>query len=224
MKDSSTYEHVSPELVGNRQRVLVSDLSGRSNVTYQLQQQGLADRLNDQARRELLERVKESEFQGYDLEAADGTFELFVRQAINPDVHFFDVRDYYVAIRSGHATATVSVSTDDGIHTESATGDGPMNALDVALRKCLSGRYPRLAEVRLTDYKVRVLDSKKGTAAKVRVLVEWSDHQKSWSTVGVSDDVIEASWNALVDALRLELMRLTEADHAGADRADEALK
>lgn len=224
MKDSSTYEHVSPELVGNRQRVLVSDLSGRSNVTYQLQRQGLADRLTDQARRDLLDRVKEMEFQGYDLEAADGTFELFVHQAIHPDVKYFDVRDYYVAIRSGHATATVSVATDEGIHTESAKGDGPMNALDVALRQCLSARYPKLAEVRLTDYKVRVLDSKKGTAAKVRVLVEWSDHQKSWSTVGVSDDVIEASWNALVDALRLELMRLAESENAGAGRAVEALQ
>ena len=91
-----------------------------------------------------------------------------------------------------------------------------MNALDLALRTCLSGVYPRIQEVRLTDYKVRVLDSKKGTAAKVRVLVEWSDHQKSWSTVGVSDDVIEASWNALVDALRLELMRLTEVSQAAA--------
>ena len=95
-----------------------------------------------------------------------------------------------------------------------------MNALDVALRKCLSSRFPKIADVRLTDYKVRVLDSKKGTAAKVRVLVEWSDHEKSWSTVGVSDDVIEASWNALVDALRLELMRLTEAN-AGSSQAVE---
>jgi 2-isopropylmalate synthase len=126
-------------------------------------------------------------------------------------------------IKSGHATATVTVATDDGIQTATATGSGPMNALDLSLRKCLSARYPQIADVRLTDYKVRVLDSKKGTAAKVRVLVEWSDHHKSWSTVGVSDDVIEASWNALVDALRLELMRLTEAD-APADRAVEALK
>jgi 2-isopropylmalate synthase len=212
MKDSATYEHVIPEKVGNRQRVLVSDLSGRSNVLYQLQQQGLADRMTEQGRRDLLERVKEMEFQGYDLEAADGTFELFVRQAIQPGVNFFDVRDYYVAIKSGHAEATVAVSTDAGIRTESAGGNGPMNALDVALRKCLSTLYPKLADVRLTDYKVRVLDSKKGTAAKVRVLVEWSDHEKSWSTVGVSDDVIEASWNALVDALRLELMRLTEVN------------
>jgi 2-isopropylmalate synthase len=212
MKDSTTYEHIAPELVGNHQRVLVSDLSGRSNVLYQLQQQGFADRLTEQARRDLLERVKEMEFQGYDLEAADGTFELFVRQSMLPGVNFFDVQGYEVTTRPGHATATVNVATEDGVHTATATGHGPMNALDVCLRKCLSALYPQIGDVRLTDYKVRVLDSKKGTAAKVRVLVEWSDHQKSWSTVGVSDDVIEASWNALVDALRLELMRLTEAN------------
>src|SRR3984885_3254073 len=209
MKDSSTYEHVSPELVGNHQRVLVSDLSGRSNVLYQLQQQGLADRMTEQARRELLERIKEMEFQGYDLEAADGTFELFVRQSLQPGIDFFEVKEYEVTFKAGLATAAVTVSTEEGIQTSTAEGHGPMNALDVALRKCLSSSYPRLADVRLTDYKVRVLDSKKGTAAKVRVLVEWSDHEKSWSTVGVSDDVIEASWNALVDALRLELMRLS---------------
>jgi 2-isopropylmalate synthase len=212
MKDSTTYEHIAPELVGNHQRVLVSDLSGRSNVLYQLQQQGFADRLTEQARRDLLERVKEMEFQGYDLEAADGTFELFVRQSMQPGVNFFDVQSYEVTTRSGHAIATVNVATQDGIHSATATGHGPMNALDVCLRKCLSALYPQIGDVRLTDYKVRVLDSKKGTAAKVRVLVEWSDHQKSWSTVGVSDDVIEASWNALVDALRLELMRLSEAN------------
>jgi 2-isopropylmalate synthase len=217
MKESRTYEHIDPALVGNHQRVLVSDLSGRSNVLYQLQQQGLADRMDDQARRELLERVKEMEFQGYDLEAADGTFELLVRQTLNPEVNLFEVRDYYVAIKSGHATATVAVSTDAGIRTESAGGHGPMNALDEALRRCLSAQYPKIANVRLTDYKVRVLDSKKGTAAKVRVLVEWSDHEKSWSTVGVSDDVIEASWNALVDALRLELMRLLDGSRVAAE-------
>ena len=212
MKDSSTYEHISPALVGNHQRVLVSDLSGRSNVLYQLKEQGLATRMTEQARKDLLERVKEMEFQGYDLEAADGTFELFVRQSLQPEANFFEVQSYEVNIKSGHATATVNVSTDGRIHTATAQGHGPMNALDLALRTCLSGIYPRIQEVRLTDYKVRVLDSKKGTAAKVRVLVEWSDHNKSWQTVGVSDDVIEASWNALVDALRLELMRLNEAN------------
>ncbi len=112
------------------------------------------------------------------------------------------------------STATVNISAQDGVHSETAHGHGPVHALDICLRKCLSALYPQIADVRLTDYKVRVLDSKKGTAAKVRVLVEWTDHRKSWSTVGVSDDVIEASWMALLDALRLELMRLTEKDES----------
>jgi len=214
MKDSATYEHVSPATVGNHQRVLVSDLSGRSNVLYKLEQHGLSGRLTDEARRELLERIKQLEYEGYELEAAEGTFELLVREALNPGIHFFDVEGYEVSTRvvaaGSRSTATVNLKAGDGIHSATASGQGPVHALDVCLRKCLSALYPRISEVRLTDYKVRVLDSKKGTAAKVRVLVEWSDHRKSWSTVGVSDNVIEASWNALVDAIRLELMRLTE--------------
>jgi 2-isopropylmalate synthase len=214
MKDSSTYEHIAPELVGNSQRVLVSELSGRSNVLHRLQEHGLADRVTEEARKTLVQLVKDAEYLGYDLEAAGGTFELFVHQALRPGVNFFDVEGYEVVIKSGHATATVNINAQDGLHTATATGNGPVHALDVCLRKCLSALYPEIGDVRLTDYKVRVLDSKKGTAAKVRVLVEWSDHQKSWSTVGVSDDVIEASWNALVDALRLELMRLADVREA----------
>ena len=111
-------------------------------------------------------------------------------------------------------TATVTLKIDEAIHSATATGHGPMNALDLSLRQCLTQLYPAIANVRLTDYKVRVLDSKKGTAAKVRVLVEWSDHRKSWATVGVSENVIEASWLALVDAIRLELMRFLEKDES----------
>ena len=210
MKDSSTYEHIAPELVGNRQRVLVSDLSGRSNVTYQLQQHGLAGRLSEQARRDLLERVKEMEFQGYDLEAGRRHFRAFVRQSMHPGMNFFEVRDYYVAISRATATATVAVSTDAGDpHRVRRRQRSHERSRCLRCANAFRRATRRLADVRLTDYKVRVLDSKKGTAAKVRVLVEWSDHHKSWSTVGVSDNVIEASWNALVDALRLELMRLT---------------
>ena len=217
LKDSATYEHIKPETVGNRQRVLVSDLSGKSNVLYKLRKQGF-ERLSEDARRELLERIKEMEYLGSDLEAADGTFELMVREALRPGLQFFDVEGYEVTTRSGtgplRSTATVNISAQDGVHSETAHGHGPVHALDLCLRKCLSALYPQISDVRLTDYKVRVLDSKKGTAAKVRVLVEWTDHRKSWSTVGVSDDVIEASWMALLDALRLELMRLTEKDES----------
>jgi 2-isopropylmalate synthase len=217
LKDSATYEHISPEKVGNRQRVLVSDLSGRGNIMYKLKQHGLADRLGEETRRELLERIKQMEYEGYELEAAEGTFELLVREALHPGLHFFDVESYEVSTRAAgpgdsHSTATVTIKAQDGVHSATATGHGPFHALHVCLRKCLSKLYPQITEVRLTDYKVRVLDSNKGTAANVRVLIEWSDHKRSWTTVGVSDNVIEASWRALVDAIRLELMRLTEKD------------
>jgi 2-isopropylmalate synthase len=217
LKDSATYEHIQPEKVGNRQRVLVSDLSGRGNIMYKLKQHGLADRLGEDTRRELLERIKQMEYEGYELEAAEGTFELLVREALHPGLHFFDVESYEVSTRaagtgSSISTATVTLKAQDGVHSATANGHGPFHALHVCLRKCLSKLYPQITDVRLTDYKVRVLDSNKGTAANVRVLIEWSDHKRSWSTVGVSDNVIEASWRALVDAIRLELMRLTEKD------------
>jgi 2-isopropylmalate synthase len=213
LKDASTYEHVRPESVGNRQRVLLSDLSGRGNVAYKLNQHGLADRLDAEGRRQLLDRIKDLEYQGYELEAAEGTFELLVREALHPGLSLFEVVGYDVTTRMiGGTSATVTLMVNDAVHTATASGHGPMNALDVCLRQCLSTIYPKISDVRLTDYKVRVLEPKKGTAAKVRVLVEWSDHRRSWATVGVSDNVIEASWRALLDAIRLELMRLTERD------------
>jgi 2-isopropylmalate synthase len=217
LKDASTYEHVPPEVVGNRQRVLLSDLSGRGNVLYKLKQHGLADRLDSDARRQLLDRIKQMEHEGYELEAAEGTFELLVREALRPGLNLFEVVGFEVTTRlttvdETQTAATVTLRVQDSVHTATATGHGPMNALDLCLRQCLANVYPRISDVRLTDYKVRVLNSKKGTAAKVRVLVEWSDHRRSWTTVGVSDNIIEASWRALLDAIRLELMRLTEQD------------
>src|SRR5436305_1706796 len=181
LKDSLTYEHIAPELVGNRQRVLVSDLSGRGNILYKLKQHGLADRLLEDARRELLERIKQMEYEGYELEAAEGTFELLVWEALHPGLHFFQVDSYEVTTRNAGntastSTATVTLRANDGVHSETATGQGPFHALHVALRKCLSKVYPQITEVRLTDYKVRVLDSRKGTAANVRVLLECGDH------------------------------------------------
>ena len=150
---------------------------------------------------------------------------LLVREALHPGLHFFDIDSYEVATRStvpqgAASTATVTLRAQDGVHSATAAGQGPFNALHLCLRKCLSKLYPQITDVRLTDYKVRVLDSNRGTAANVRVLIEWSDHRKSWSTVGVSDNVIEASWKALVDAIRLELMRLTESD-SSVERAVE---
>ena len=129
-----------------------------------------------------------------------------------PGLQLFEVVSYEVTTKTTGSTATVTLKAQDGVHSATASGNGPVNALDLCLRQCLSTLYPGIAGVRLTDYKVRVLDNKKGTAARVRVLVEWSDHRRSWATVGVSENVIEASWFALVDALRLELMRLGEKD------------
>jgi len=217
LKDSATYEHVTPEVVGNRQRVLLSDLSGRGNILYKLKQHGITDRLDEEARRELLERIKQMEYLGYELEAAEGTFELLVREALHPGMHFFDLVSFEVSTKMtgdkvSKSTASVTVKAQDGVHSATASGHGPVNALDLCLRQCLSPLYPSISEVRLMDYKVRVLEPRKGTAAKVRVLIEWSDHRRSWVTVGVSENVIEASWSAMVDAIRLELMRLVEKD------------
>jgi 2-isopropylmalate synthase len=217
LKDSSTYEHIRPETVGNRQRVLLSDLSGRSNITFKLKQHGLSDHLDEEASRELLSRIKQMEHQGYDFETAEGTFELLVRQAANPSFHAFDVVSYevntkYVSGDDTVTTASVVLRVAGNLHSATATGQGPVHALDVCLRQCLWSRYPAIADVHLVDYKVRVLGVRGGTESKVRVLVEWSDHKHSWATVGISDNVIAASWHALVDALRLELIRIHERD------------
>ena len=146
LKDSTTYEHISPELVGNHQRVLVSDLSGRSNIVYKLKRYDPQGLLDDDSRRKLLERIKDVEFAGYDLEAADGNFELFVLEALHPGQTFFDVESYEVVIRAEGSetthTASVRVKTEDGEQSATATGNGPVNALDVCLRKCISALYP----------------------------------------------------------------------------------
>jgi 2-isopropylmalate synthase len=208
LKDPRTYEHVSPQSVGNRQRVLISELSGRGTIGYKLNEHGL-DRLDDPARRKLLDQVKHLENQGYELEAAEGTFELMVRQAQHPDIHLFDALSYQVVSEPVGSTATVTVKVKESKYSATAEGKCPVYALNLALRRCLSKLYPPVGEVQLTDYRIRVLDFKRGAAARVRVLIEWADHPKRWATMGVSEDVIEASWLALVDALRLELMRLT---------------
>ncbi|HZS56249.1 MAG TPA: citramalate synthase [Bryobacteraceae bacterium] len=234
LKDSAMYEHVNPDAVGNRQRVLLSDLSGRGNVSYKLKQLGLNEEsVDDTARRELLQRLKVMEHEGYDFEAAEGTFELLVREAMLPEFVPFDVVSYEVSTRlQGNAagklpgndetvtTASVTLRVNGDVHSHTAAGEGPVHALDICLRQCLASVYPEITAVKLTDYKVRVLGSKVGTESKVRVLVEWTDHVRSWVTVGVSNNVIDASWRALVDALRLELIRLQAGDQSGKTTRD----
>jgi 2-isopropylmalate synthase len=218
-------------MVGNRQRVLLSDLSGRSNVSYKLNQLKVGDDLSEAARRALLDRVKHMEHLGYDFETAEGTFELLVRQAARPEFDPFEIVTYEVTTRrlknekkddpaETLSTATVRLLVNGKIRTAAATGEeGPVHALDMALRQCLSADYPNIAAVRLTDYKVRVMGLRGGTDSRVRVLVEWSDHVRSWATVGISNNVIDASWHAMVDALRLELIRMIDVSSVAAEPA-----
>jgi 2-isopropylmalate synthase len=212
LKDAQCYEHIQPELVGNRQRVLLSDLSGRSNIQYKLEHYNLAEGLDDAARRRLLERVKSLEHEGYDFEVAEGNFELLVLQERYPDRKFFSLVGFDVSTKAyggdrSEAVASIIVNDQGNLRAATGTGQGPFDALHNALRKCIAGHYPRFDEVHLRDYKVRVLNGNQGTAAKVRVLVEWADAERSWTTVGISHDVIQASAHAMLDAIRLELLR-----------------
>ncbi len=211
LKWEGSYQHIDPRLVGNHRRVLISELSGRSNITYKARELGLPlDEGSPQAGR-VLDRVKELEQEGFQFEGADGSVELLVRRA-KPDYRApFTLRGFHVLVKEGNgggmvSEATVKVEVNDEVMHTAAEGNGPVDALNAAVRKALLPFYPHLAEVHLTDYKVRILDGKAGTAARTRVLITSSDHQHSWSTVGSSPNIIEASWYALADALEYALL------------------
>nr|AFK79175.1 citramalate synthase [uncultured bacterium F25-01] len=216
MKNPRCYEHIVPEIVGNRQRILVSELSGRSNVMAKAEQYGLdLDNRSGDVRR-VLETVKQLENEGFQFEAAEASFELLVRR-LRPDyVTPFQLVDFLVIVerRTGAgllAEATVKIRVGETILHTAAEGNGPVSALDAAMRKALHQFYPELADVHLVDYKVRVLDGNDGTGAVVRVSIETSDGRESWGTVGSSPNIIEASWLALVDSLEYALVRGSEA-------------
>jgi len=214
-KNAETYEHIDPAVVGNVQRVLVSDLAGRSNLLAKAAQFGI-DLASDQpAVRRLLAELKELESRGYAYEGADASFELLMRKALEGDRRrFFRLIGFRVIDEKRHETeapiaeATIMLEGPDGEteHT-AAQGNGPVHALDSALRKALVKFYPEIESVRLHDYKVRVLGGDEGTGAVVRVLIESGDEHERWSTVGVSHNVIEASWQALVDSMDYKLHR-----------------
>ncbi len=214
LKDSKTYEHISPELVGNKQRVLVSELAGQSNILSKAQEMGLD--VNAAQSREMIERVKEMEHQGYQFEGADASLELLIRDAYGQTQDIFTVDSFKMTVEKTSvgmvSEAIVKLRVGDRQVYTVAEGNGPVNALDNALRKALVDFYPDIRNVHLSDYKVRVLDEKDATAAKVRVLIESTDFKETWSTVGVSSNVIEASWEALVDSLRYALLGMTKID------------
>ena len=206
-----SYEHIDPARIGNARRVLVSDLAGRSNIVMKAQELGF-DLGNDTPElKEILNRIKKLEHEGYEFEAAEGSLAVLIRNILKHQEPPFKIDGYHVSIRRDRSTfvcqASVKVLVDGQTEHTIAEGDGPVNALDQALRAALVKFYPRLKTVRLADYKVRILDSSAGTGARTRVLIESTDGKEEWGTVGVHDNIIEASLQALADSLEYRLTK-----------------
>ncbi|HEV8543256.1 MAG TPA: citramalate synthase [Verrucomicrobiae bacterium] len=206
-----SYEHINPELVGNSRRILISDLAGRSNIVMKAKELGFEVTNDTSELKVILNRVKELEHQGYEFEAAEGSLALLIRKALKHEHAPFKVDAYHVSMRRDGQTSTCEATVkvrvgEKRAHTVS-DGDGPVNALDAALRTALVKFFPALEKVQLTDYKVRILDTGTGTAAKTRVLLQSTDGQEEWSTVGVSENIVEASLQALVDSIELALLK-----------------
>jgi 2-isopropylmalate synthase len=212
LKNPATYEHVVPTLVGNRQRMLVSDYAGRSGLLDKVEAFGIKLDKDHAKVQELIATLKERESEGYQFEGAEGSFELLMRKAMGSHTSSFQLLGFRVIVekkqddRASTSEATVMVKVGDAVEHAAAAGAGPVNALDHALRKALEKFYPQLREVKLLDYKVRVLSASKGTESKVRVLIESGDHKDKWGTVGVSQNIIEASWQALADSIEYKLL------------------
>jgi 2-isopropylmalate synthase len=206
-----SYEHIDPALVGNMRHVLISDLAGRSNIVMKARELGFDITNQTPELREMLNRIKVLEHQGYEFESADGSLALLIRKALTHAPPPFFVDAYHVSVRrEGEASvceAIVKVRVGEESEHRVAEGDGPVNALDAALRAALVRYYRQLEHVHLTDYKVRIIDSSTGTAARTRVLIESSDGQSEWGTVGVNDNIVEASLQALVDSLEYALVK-----------------
>jgi len=216
MRNPRTYENIPPELVGNRRRVLVSELSGKSNVQFKAEEFGINfEQLGSEAQ-QLLKEIKKMENEGYQLEIAEGSFEIMVRRAVKKFAPFFDLLGFRVIIEKRGpqepclSEATIKVKIGEKLRHTASEGSGPINALDNALRKALERDYPEIKKVRLSDYKVRVVDPEEATAAHVRVLINSTDGKKDWGTMGVSENIVEASWQALVDSVEYYLLKQKE--------------
>ena len=207
---SESYEHIDPEVVGNERRVLVSELSGRSNIVAKATKFRIEH--DNELMAEILQRVQDLENEGYQFEAAEASFDLLIKKVVGTYEPKFDRMHYRVNVETDEISlpsteATVKLKVDNRVEHVVGEGDGPVNALDTALRKALMSTYPSLEEMHLVDYKVRVINSSEGTAARVRVVIESRDRDDVWSTVGVSENIIEASWLALVDSFEYKLYK-----------------
>ena len=217
MKVPRAYEHITPELVGNKRRVLISDLSGKSNIEYKAKEMGLNLDVNGTDSRKIVAEIKRLEQEGYQFEVADGSFKILMDKFTDQFKPLFDLISFRVTIEkdkdrpcSSHAMIKISVSGKEEI--TAAEGQGPVSALDNALRKALGNFFPDIDLMHLVDFKVRVMDGRDGTSAKVRVLIESRDQDKIWSTIGVSEDIIEACWQALADSFQYKLTNDREGD------------
>lgn len=212
-KTPESYEHVKPEAVGNKRSFLLSEVSGKSTVLQEIHKVFPNVKKDGEEVKNVTKRLKQLEYEGYKSEGAEGTVELLIRKTIGKYKPFFKLNHFKTMGENSwsngefSSTALINITVDGKTEMTAAEGDGPVNALDKALRKALEVFYPELKEVKLVDYKVRVLDSESTTGAKVRVLIESTDGIENWSTVGVSKDVIQASWIALVDSIEYKLIK-----------------
>ncbi|MGG1879759.1 citramalate synthase [Paenibacillus campinasensis] len=228
LRDSRTYEHIEPEKVGNKQRVLVSELAGQSNIVSKAHDMGIEFDPSSEKAKEIIGKIKELEHQGYQFEGADASLELLLREADGQLQELFTFESFKMLVEKVAGQPVVSEAfvkikvAGESIYT-AAEGNGPVNALDNALRKALVQYFPTLKEMHLADYKVRVLDDKDATAAKVRVLIESKNIESSWNTVGVSSNVLEASWEALVDSMRYALLGQITPEHVSETQIPQGL-
>ena len=217
-KSTRSYEHIDPALVGNRTRVLVSDMSGRSSIMMKAKEMGMEVDGRSPEMKSFLEELKQLEFKGYEYESADASFDLLLRRFLRGEEEAFKVLRYHVGVgndtekEDATSEATVKLKIGDETRHTVAEGNGPVSALDHALRKALVQDFPSIAEVRLVDFKVRILESNLGTDAITRVHVESTDGEQTWGTVGVSDNVITASWEALIDSVSYKILLGTDSD------------
>ncbi len=212
MKNQKTYEHMDPKLVGNHRRFLISELGGKTNIMLKAKELDLDLQKESPETRKILTEIQRLESEGYQFEAAEASFELLVHRLMGREKKFFATQDVQVAAESiGEQNPTVEASVTAVVkkstQTQKASGDGPVDALFKALRAALVEFYPVVNQIRLTDYKVRVVNSEAGTAAKVRVFIEFQDQGKTWTTVGVNENIVEASWKALVEAIEYKLLK-----------------
>jgi 2-isopropylmalate synthase len=212
MKDPHSYEHIEPESVGNTRRVLVSDLAGQSNIIFKAKELNIDLDRHQGKISEIVTALKAREHQGYQYEAAEGSLELLISKIKSEYREFFNLKGFRILIEKNEngeqrSEATIRMEVNDMVEHAAAEGDGPVNALDNALRKALTKFYPEINEMKLSDYKVRVLNAGDATAAKVRVLIESTSDGDSWGTIGVSENIIEASWQALTESISYFLMQ-----------------